>query len=113
MIRASWSMCAVEPTPEARGDHSFGDDLRGNGEGDIQPTAPPEGWGSKGVVMSNRGLLLFSLVQTVLLFLLVLNTMPVARAGTEAQEVTLVDQRLSIYRPLPVRVTGDVDCKCK
>ena len=62
--------------------------------------------------MSNRGLLLFSLVQTVLLFLLVLNTMPVARAG-EAQEVTLVDQRLSNYRPLPVRLTGELDCKCK
>jgi len=62
--------------------------------------------------MSNRGLLLFSLVQTVLLVILVLNTMPVARAG-DAQEVTIVDQQLSNYRPLPVRVMGDLDCKCK
>ena len=62
--------------------------------------------------MTNRGLLLFSLAQTVLLFILVLNTLPVARAG-DAQEVTLVDQRLSNYRPLPVHVTGELDCKCK
>ncbi len=51
-------------------------------------------------------------VQTLLLALIALNTIPRAEAGDgDRRNVVIVDHAISRFDPLPVQVVGSVDCE--